>query len=316
MSDSSRVSFFAPFVSVLVPVFNDSERLKICLEALENQTYSPNLYEVIVVDNGSDEDVKSAVSQFAWAIVVYESRAGSYAARNHGISLARGDILAFTDSDCIPAEDWIENGVANLMQVPNCGLVAGKIEIYFKDPNHPTAVELYDQVIAFPQKSYVEKEKFAVTANLFTFRSVLDEIGLFKDMLASGGDFEWGRRVFSAGYRQIYADNTRVAHPARSSLSKISQKATRVIGGHFELSQQANSHQTIFDILKEFAQDLKPPRKDIINVYSNKKLTKFSQKLKVISVLLFVRYLRAWKKLELNFMYCSHPNYLSNNSKT
>ena len=108
------------FVSVIIPVYNDSARVKICLEALEKQTYPQNLYEVIVVDNASDEypAIKDVVCQFSQAIAAYESRPGSYAARNKGISLAKGDIIAFTDADCIPAKNWIEKGVANLLSVP------------------------------------------------------------------------------------------------------------------------------------------------------------------------------------------------------
>jgi cellulose synthase/poly-beta-1,6-N-acetylglucosamine synthase-like glycosyltransferase len=48
--------------------------------------------------------------------------------------MARGEIVAFTDSDCIPATDWIEKGVDNLLRIPNCGLVAGEIAVFFKDP--------------------------------------------------------------------------------------------------------------------------------------------------------------------------------------
>ncbi|NJR32909.1 MAG: glycosyltransferase, partial [Chamaesiphon sp. CSU_1_12] len=68
------------FVSVIIPVFNDAERLRLCLEALQNQTYPQNLYEVIVVDNGSnpDEDVKSVVAEFGQAIAAFEPTPGSY----------------------------------------------------------------------------------------------------------------------------------------------------------------------------------------------------------------------------------------------
>lgn len=98
------------FVSVIIPVLNDSERLKLCLEALEHQTYPKKLYEVIVVDNGSDQSIGSVVSKFTQATATAESHPGSYVARNKGILIAQGDIIAFTDADCIPALDWIEKG--------------------------------------------------------------------------------------------------------------------------------------------------------------------------------------------------------------
>ena len=51
-----------PFVSVIIPVYNDPERLKTCLQALEEQTYPKSAYEVIVVDNGSDESIEPLVA--------------------------------------------------------------------------------------------------------------------------------------------------------------------------------------------------------------------------------------------------------------
>ncbi|MGK7895453.1 MAG: glycosyltransferase family 2 protein, partial [Xenococcus sp. (in: cyanobacteria)] len=203
-----------PFVSVIIPVYNDIERLRKCLEALESQTYPHNLYEVIVVDNASEDDIAATVTPFNQAIVLEEKRRGSYAARNKGILNAKGEVIAFTDSDCIPANDWIEKGVNNLLNTSNCGIVGGKIEIFFQDPEHPTAVELYDSIMAFPQSNYVKNNKFSVSANLFTFKKVLDEVGSFNAELKSGGDYEWGARVFKAGYEVIYAEDTTIAHPA------------------------------------------------------------------------------------------------------
>ncbi|MBO1348747.1 MAG: glycosyltransferase family 2 protein [Hormoscilla sp. GUM202] len=98
-------------VSVIIPVYNDAEPLRTCLECLENQTYPKESYEVIVVDNASQSDTASVVNEFSQAMITYEKKPGSYAARNKGISVAKGEIIAFTDADCIPAADWIEKGV-------------------------------------------------------------------------------------------------------------------------------------------------------------------------------------------------------------
>ena len=119
------------FVSVIIPVFNDAKRLKICLAALEKQTYPQDYYEIIVVDNGSDKSLENVVRQFPRVKLACCLDPGSYAARNHGIYIAKGEILAFTDSDCIPARDWLETGVKCLLTTANCGLLAGKIEIFF-----------------------------------------------------------------------------------------------------------------------------------------------------------------------------------------
>lgn len=227
-----------PFVSVVIPVFNDNERLQACLEALENQTYLKNLYEVVVVDNGSAESIQSVVSQFKQAFATYENRPGSYAARNKGLSLTKGEVIAFTDADCIPDLDWIERGVANLQSVPECGLVAGRIKLFFKEPDHPTAPELYESITVLQQKHFLEVKNYGATANVFTFRSVIDKVGFFDDKIKSGADLEWGQRVFSAGYKQIYADDTCVAHPTRRTFREVYSRTIRLVGGSHDMDRK------------------------------------------------------------------------------
>lgn len=286
-----------PFVSVIVPVFNDSERLKNCLYALEKQTYPQQLYEVIVVDNGSDEeqDTKGVVNQFSQAIVVYESRPGAYVARNKAISLAKGDVIAFTDADCIPATDWIEKGVANLLSVPNCGLVAGKIEYFFKEPDKPTTVEFYDSLMGIAQKRFIALN-YGATANVFTFKSVIDKVGNFDETLKSSGDSEWGKRVFAAGYKQIYADDTCVAHPARSSYGQINKQMRRITGGWHDMRKKEG--YSGFGLVKDIVTlDLKPPVKTIFRLFVGQQIFPWAegsakgiaQKLEFLYVMVFIR---------------------------
>ncbi len=288
----------SPFVSVIIPVFNNSKGLKKCLEALENQTYSKNFYEVIVVDNGSDENIKEVVRQFGQAFAAYESQPGSYCARNKGLLLAKGELIAFTDSDCIPSLDWIEKGVAHLLQVPNCGLVAGQIKLFFKNPDQPTAVELYDRItIGFPQKKFIEESRYGATANLFTFRSVIDKVGHFDETLKSSGDREWGQRVFATGYEQIYTDDVCVAHPARHSWNELHKKIIRIVGGHQDLKKKHGYSSK--DFIRDLAMDLSPPFRIYFRVWSDENLKGNKQKLQYILVFLAVKYLKAWERMRL-----------------
>jgi glycosyltransferase involved in cell wall biosynthesis len=223
------------FVSVIIPVYNDLERLKICLEALEEQTYPRNLYEVIVVNNDPSQTIEPHVVNFDNVRVICESHRSSYAARNKGILNAKGAVIAFTDSDCIPKSDWIEKGVTNLLNEPHCGLVAGRIEIFCSDPENPTAIELYEKITAFKQRMYVDRLKFGATANLFTFKNIINEVGPFNYTVLSSGDSEWGNRVFKAGYKQIYADDTCISHPARKTLRQRYNKRIRILMGKYRL---------------------------------------------------------------------------------
>ena len=293
----------SPFVSVIIPVFNDAKRLRICLEVLENQTYPKSLYEIIVVDNGSDEaeDIEGVVAQFEKAIATYESAPGSYAARNKGISLAKGEVIAFTDADCIPAPDWLEKGVGNLLQVPNCGLVAGKIEIFFNNPNQTTAVELYESITAFPQKKLLETHRGGATANLFTFKTIIDKVGLFNASLKSNGDLEWGKRVYAAGYQQVYADDTCVNHPARYSFAQLYKRTIRLAGGSYDLQNKKEysvlQQNSIFFV--SLVKNLVPPLMFLFNALLDSRLKGLEQKIQVSLVMLFVRYVSAWEIIRL-----------------
>src|SRR5690606_16903345 len=113
-------------VTVIVPVFNEPQGLLLCLEALKRQDTFAS-YEVIVVDNGSTvelPDVRGIDPRFR---IIREHVPGSYAARNRGIQEARGEILAFTDSDCIPVPNWIDSAVQVFESEPTVSLIAGHI---------------------------------------------------------------------------------------------------------------------------------------------------------------------------------------------
>jgi glycosyltransferase involved in cell wall biosynthesis len=132
-----------PFVSVIVPVFENPTGLQRCLGALEAQSYPASRFEVLVVDNGSRRSPGPIVAGHPRARLIVEPRPGSYCARNAGIRQARGEILAFTDADCVPDQAWVERGVLALEQDPGRGLIGGRVQVSLRDPARPTALELF-----------------------------------------------------------------------------------------------------------------------------------------------------------------------------
>jgi glycosyltransferase involved in cell wall biosynthesis len=94
-------------ISVIVPVFNTARYLDRVIEALENQDYPRSEFELIFVDNGSVDQSREILERHSGLRVLSETERGSYAARNRAIHAARGEILAFTDSDCLPCRDWL-----------------------------------------------------------------------------------------------------------------------------------------------------------------------------------------------------------------
>lgn len=85
------------FVSVIIPHYNDQERLSLCLDALEQQSYPLKEFEIIVIDNGSSSELCFIRNLFPQVIFDKEEKPGSYAARNKGINLSKGNILAFLE---------------------------------------------------------------------------------------------------------------------------------------------------------------------------------------------------------------------------
>ena len=279
-------------VSVIIPVYNDSERLQKCLHALENQTFPKVDFEVIVVDNGSERSIDSVVAAYPQANVFHEAQPGSYIARNKGIAHAQGEIIAFTDADCIPAADWLETGVAALRGTAGCGLVGGRVDVFYNDPERPGSVELYDASRGFRQEKYIAVDHFGATANMFTFRALFAKLGAFDPGLKSYGDVEWGRRVAAHGYGLVYADAAVVAHPARRTLHGLSQRILRVVGGRHDMKMR-NLHSPRDSATFSSIPDT------IASVWQDPRLRTVGQKSRVLAVIGFVQCLKLYEECRL-----------------
>lgn len=252
-----------PFVSVVIPVYNDTRALTQCLQKLSAQTYPQPNFEVIVVDNGSRQSLQPAIASAAANVrFAKETKTGSYAARNHGLKLARGEVMAFTDADCLPAADWIEKGVQALLQTENCGLVGGGIKRLLHARS--STVEIYDANYFLQQHSYVRDKHFASTANMFTFKKILDKVGHFNAAMKSSGDQELGKRILSAGFRQVYADEAAIVHPLMNSLWAIIKKTRRLAGGHYDWKKA--EHESAQQFKKNFRDLVKPPWRNFLGM--------------------------------------------------
>ncbi|MDP2684522.1 MAG: glycosyltransferase [bacterium] len=247
-----------PLVSIIIPVYQDTERLVKCIEALQKQTYPKNLLDIIIVNNDSGFDIKDILNDYKNISLLQESSPGSYSARNKGILFSKGSIIAFTDSDCIPSEQWIECGVKGLLSNPNIGIVGGAVNLFFRN-KFPSTVELYDSLFFLQQKRYIREYKIAVTANLFTFKDIFYKIGLYDNNLKSGADGEWCKRVVTCGYEIIYSDSASVRHPARFKLGDLYEKIRRVTGGKFVRDNRIEEKTLLFWIInfKEISFGLK-----------------------------------------------------------
>lgn len=116
-----------PLVSVVIPTYARPVRLHDCLAALARQTMPPDTFEIVVVDDGSPHPVvpPADTTQAGPAIrIIRQPNAGPSAARNRGVAEARGELIAFTDDDCLPTPGWLESLVTAHRQCPDA-LVGG-----------------------------------------------------------------------------------------------------------------------------------------------------------------------------------------------
>ena len=219
-----------PPVSVIVPVFDDAARLVLCLRALAAQSYAGSA-EVIVIDNGSTEDMAPIKAAFPAVRWLFEAKPGSYNARNTGVAAAVGDVLAFTDSDCVPEPGWLAAGVEALAGADAPAWVGGRIDLTTTRPSGLSPAELFDLAVGFPQERFVKQVHFAMTANMLTRAATMRAVGGFDGVLKSGGDREWGTRAWDRGFLGRYVDAAVVRHPTRSKPAEVLKRIRRVAGG-------------------------------------------------------------------------------------
>ena len=93
--------------SIIVPTWNAEKILPLCLQALERQTIAKDRYEIIVIDDGSTDHSAEIVQKFS-AGYHFQENQGPAAARNRGAALSKGSIIFFTDADCVPDPNWLE----------------------------------------------------------------------------------------------------------------------------------------------------------------------------------------------------------------
>lgn len=216
----------APRVSVIVPTYRDWDRLGLLLASLGRQDWPDGELEVIVVNNDPDEAPPARLAMPANARMLTEAKKGSYAARNAGLRTARGEIVLFTDSDCVADAGWVREAAAFLDAHPEVARLGGRIDIAASAA--PTVADVYEAAFAFPQEKYVAAG-WAPTANMGTWARVLTAVGPFDDAHYSGGDKEWGLRAAAAGFGIGYADRAAVTHPPRTA-AEILRKRRRIAG--------------------------------------------------------------------------------------
>ena len=206
-------------VAVVIPVWNGEAVLGRCLDALARQTLPRDAYQIIVVDNGSSDTTRKIARSYAGVELLEEPQPGSYVARNRGIERVRAPITSFTDADCEPASDWLEQVLRAAAANPGFGVLAGKIELFDEIAPEREVFGDYERLFSFPQAHAARGN--CATANWASETAVLKALGGFDAALKSGGDRQMALRIREAGYPLVYVPAMIVRHPVRSQRPRL-----------------------------------------------------------------------------------------------
>jgi glycosyltransferase involved in cell wall biosynthesis len=198
--------------SVVVPTYRRPDLLGRCLKALDAQDLDPSAWEVVVADDAADPATRRQVEGFAAAArapvryVAVSLRHGPAAARNAGWRAARGEVLAFTDDDCVPAPGWLSAGLSALEKDPGLSAAAGRVVVPLAQ--RPTDYEL--------DAAGLQDAEF-VTANCFCRRRALEAVGGFDERFTAAWreDSDLQFTLLGRGERVGRVPEAVVVHPVR-----------------------------------------------------------------------------------------------------
>lgn len=189
-----------PAITVVVPCRNEEDALRGCLGALLAQDPPAPRHEVIVVDGGST-DGTARLAERMGVTLLHDGANGPSGARNIGIRHARGDIVAFTDADCVPGSDWLTRIAEVFAEDERVAGVAGALRM----PRDTFLGRLEDDEAGAMYRGFI-------TSNVAYRRDVLLALGGFDESLQCAEDYDLAWRALDAGYRIVHDPRPVVVH--------------------------------------------------------------------------------------------------------
>jgi len=172
-----------PLVSCIVPVFNGERYLAEALDSILAQQYEP--LEIIVADDGSTDGTPAIARSYGDRVrVVRQPNAGAPAARNLGLRSARGELIAFLDSDDLWHREKLARQVARFVARPELEVSVTHLQTFWIPELREEAERFRDHPLAQPQPGYV-------TITMLGRRAVFERVGGFNTSLSVGDPMEW-----------------------------------------------------------------------------------------------------------------------------
>ena len=207
-----------PKISVIIPTYNSINLISGCLQALEEQTIPRDQFEIIVVDDGSIDHSMEIIKSFKGVRCVSIPHGGPAAARNAGAREALGEIIAFTDSDCIPAHRWLEKitapfenkdviGAKGVYRTSQKRIVSRFVQLEYQFK--------YERMARLPLIDFIDTYSAAYRRDLFLENGGFDTTFT----LPSVEDQELSFRLAQKGYLMVFAPTAEVYHQHDKNLA-------------------------------------------------------------------------------------------------
>ncbi len=207
-------------VSVVVPAHNAADTIANCIHALQKQKFS-SPFEFIVVDDGSTDNTAELAETLGARVIRHEEKRGAAAARNSGIKASRGELICFTDADCIPKENWIQQiilpfqdpviiGAKGAYATNQNEIVARFVQIEYEDK--------YDLLLTQDRINFIDTYSAAYRRQALLANDGFDEQNLYLE------DQELSFRLAARGYEMVFQPQAIVFHLHSDSLSAYFRK--------------------------------------------------------------------------------------------
>ena len=240
LADRSTTTI-APLVSIVIPTYARPERLRECLAALARQTMPADTFEIVVVDDGSPQPVVTPADTAAAGAtirIIRQSNTGPSVARNRGVAEARGELIALTDDDCLPAPAWLQLLVTAHRQCPDA-LVGGITFNGLTDDVFATTSQMIIDLVYEHFNRDHEAAYFLTSNNMLCSRAAYSDLGGFDTSFARAGAED---RDFCDRWRA--SDRPLRLVPAATIEHRHAQTLRQFLGLHYRYGRGAYRYQT------------------------------------------------------------------------
>ncbi len=210
-----------PTISIIIPVKNRPKDIGECLAALVVLDYPKDKAEIIVVDDGSTDSTGKVIQTFDVRAIHSPKSRGVSACRNLAARSAHGDLLAFTDSDCVPHPHWLKD-LSPYFYDERVGIVGGYVSNFYSRSTLDRYEEVKSSLNIGPLPFRVEEDPlskaYVPSCNLIIRKKAFLEAGGFQEDLTVGEDVDLCWRTRELGYHLLYIPRGKIEHKHRNDL--------------------------------------------------------------------------------------------------